>query len=172
MKQIAGKNLALIGFMGTGKTEVGRLLAESLNRKFVDADRVIAEREGQTIREIFAKHGETYFRRVEKEVMCELAQQRGLVISAGGGAVLDEDSRAGLRETGFVVWLDASVAELEKRLAGDDTRPVLAGGVDLGAIYREREPLYRLAAHVRVDTTDKSPIAVVAVILALVRGEA
>ncbi|MDW7651440.1 MAG: shikimate kinase [Bacillota bacterium] len=170
MKRISGKNLILIGFMGTGKTEVGRLLAESLGRRLVDTDRLIVEREGKPVREIFQDRGEAYFRQVEKKIIGELSGQSGLVVSSGGGVVLDADNVARLRESGYVVWLDAAITDLEARLAGDTTRPLLAGNTDLAKLYGERRPFYRNAAHVRVDTTGKPPLAVAAEIIERIRG--
>lgn len=169
MKRIAGKNLILIGFMGTGKTEVGRLMAEFLNRKLVDSDQYLTEQEGMPVRDIFELYGEDYFRRKEKEAIQLIAAQKGLVLSTGGGAVLDCDNVAVMRAGGYVVWLDADTAALAQRLAGDDTRPLLAGGRNLADIYRSRLPYYSRAAHARVDTTGKTPLAVAREIMALLR---
>lgn len=160
MKHISGKNLVLIGFMGTGKTEVGRLLAESLNRRLIDTDQMIVEREGHSIKNIFASRGETYFRQKEQEVVRELSSRKGLVIATGGGIVLNANNVKLLRESGYVVWLDADEETLANRLSGDTERPLLAGGADQLALYREREALYREAAHIRIDTTEKAPLVV------------
>lgn len=171
MKRISGKNLVLVGFMGTGKTEVGRLLADSLSRRLVDTDRLLQERLGKPVRDIFRDHGEAYFREMEKEVVAEVAGQRGLVVSTGGGVVLSPDNVAVLRESGFVVWLDADVTVVQVRLAGDTTRPLLQGDVDLGVLYAGRRANYEQAAHVRVDTTGKTPLVVAAEIVKRVSGE-
>jgi shikimate kinase len=171
MKRISGKNLVLVGFMGTGKTEVGRLVASALNRRFVDMDRLIADRQGMPVAEIFRSRGEAAFRALEAEAAAELAALRGLVISTGGGVVLSADNVARLRENGFVVWLDASVDVLRQRLQNDTTRPLLAGEADMAALYESRRALYRLAAHVRVDTGDKPPLAVAREIMGLIRKE-
>jgi shikimate kinase len=168
LKNISGKNLVLIGFMGTGKTEVGRLLAESLNRRLIDTDQVIVEREGQSVKDIFASSGETYFRQKEQELIQELSVRKGLVIATGGGIVLNTENVNLLRESGYVVWLDADGDTLADRLSGDTERPLLAGGADLAALYREREALYREAAHVRVDTTEKAPLVVVSEIIRVI----
>ena len=117
MKRISGRNLVLIGFMGTGKTEVGRLLAQRLNRRLVDTDQVIAQREGKTIAEIFQEQGEKYFRQLEKALAEELRGQQNLVIATGGGFVLDEDNSAALRQSGFVVWLTSDLSVLRERLS-------------------------------------------------------
>ncbi|HZK25844.1 MAG TPA: shikimate kinase [Oscillospiraceae bacterium] len=169
MRSIAGKNIVLIGFMGTGKTEVGKLLAASLNRRLVDTDQTIVETEGRPITEIFAQEGERYFRRLETAVIEQLCQQRGLVIPTGGGAILDPHNVALLQASGLVIWLDASVAELERRLAHDQSRPLLTGETGVGELYQQRQAAYRQAAHERVDTTAKPPLAVVAEIMAIIR---
>jgi shikimate kinase len=160
MKGIAGKNLVLIGFMGTGKTEVGRLLADILNRRHVDLDSLIAERAGMTITEIFSARGEAGFRAMESEAVREMSAQRGLVISTGGGAVMSGENVSCLRESGLVVWLEAGLDSLRERLKDDTTRPMLANKGDMAALYQRRLPLYSDAAHIRVDTTGKQPLAV------------
>lgn len=167
MRRIAGKNLVLIGFMGTGKTEAGRLLAGELNRRMVDTDQLIEQREGMSIGDIFKKYGEPYFRGREQELICELAAQRGLVIATGGGIVLNGENVRILRDSGYLVWLDAEVGEVATRLAGDTTRPLLAGQdeSDIAELYEQRQPLYGAAAHVRVSTTRKTPLAVVGEII-------
>lgn len=167
MRRLAGKNLVLVGFMGTGKTEVGRLLACSLNRRFLDTDQVLVERAGLPVAEIFQQYGEAYFRQLERELVAELAKQAGLVIATGGGIVLSRENVALLRRSSFVVWLDAELADLKERLAGDTTRPLLAGGVELAELYAGREHLYRAAAHVHVITTGKTPLMVADEILSL-----
>jgi shikimate kinase len=163
LKRIAGKNLVLIGFMGTGKTEAGRLLAGELNRRMVDTDQVIEQREDMSIGDIFTKYGEPYFRRREQELIGELAAQRGLVIATGGGIVLNGENVRILKDSGYLVWLDTEVGEVVARLADDTTRPLLAGQGKSAVteLYEQRRPLYREAADVRVSTTRKMPLAVV-----------
>lgn len=155
MKQISGKNLVLIGFMGTGKTEVARLLADLLNRRLVDMDKLIEQREGRSVTEIFQARGEKYFRQLEKQLVLELVTRRRLVIATGGGVVLDQDNAAALRQTGLVVWLDADLATLQERLKDDETRPLLKKETDLAALYQARLPFYQAAAHAKVDTVGK-----------------
>lgn len=160
MKRISGKNLVLIGFMGTGKTEVGRLLARLLSRRFVDTDQVIAQREKKAIAAIFQDQGEKYFRQLEKAFAEELREEQNLVIATGGGFVLDEDNAAALRQFGFVVWLTADISVLRERLKNDDSRPLLKNELDFEALYHARQPIYRRASHVQVDTAGKTPQAV------------
>lgn len=122
-------NIVLTGFMGSGKTTVGRLLARRLGRRFVDTDDIIVERHGP-IAEIFARAGENDFRRIEAEVAVELAAEQGLVIATGGRLMLDDANAAALGGTGRVFCLNASVDEILARVLGDDdgpVRPLLAG---------------------------------------------
>jgi shikimate kinase len=167
MKRIAGKNLVLIGFMGTGKTEVGRLLAGALNRRLVDTDQLIVEQAGMAVTGIFMSYGEDWFMERETVLLEELSGQRGLVVATGGGIVLKAKNVELLRAGGFVVWLDTEVEEVAGRLAGDTSRPELQRGIPIEEIYREREPLYRGAAHERVATTGRTPLVVAREILKL-----
>jgi shikimate kinase/3-dehydroquinate synthase len=118
-------NIILTGFMGTGKTSVGREVAEQLGRPFVDLDERIAGRAGKSIPEIFAQDGEAVFRALEAEVCRESREAAGLVIAAGGGAVLDDANREALAAGGAVVCLEAEPAVIARRLAGSNGRPLL-----------------------------------------------
>lgn len=146
-------NLVLCGFMGSGKTTVGRLLAEKTGRRFVDLDRWIEEREGMPIPAIFSKYGESRFRELERRAVDEFSFRTGLVIAPGGGALLDPENAAALRAGGVVVLLDAGLAALRARLAGDETRPLLQGedrDAAMEALYRARVPVYRAVADAAV----------------------
>src|SRR5947207_704151 len=127
---MAERNLALIGFMGTGKTTVGRLCAAQLGYDFYDSDTVIEARAGCSIARFFAEHGEAAFRQREREVIAELAAMPGRVIAAGGGAALDPDNMGCLRATGLVVLLTASPEAILSRVGNAQTRPLLAGAPD------------------------------------------
>ncbi len=170
MKHISGKNLVLVGFMGTGKTEVGRLLAQWLNRRFVDTDQVIAQREGKTIAEIFQERGEKYFRQLEKVQAEELREQQNLVIATGGGFVLDEDNSAALRQSAFVIWLTAELSVLLERLKDDDSRPLFKNEKDFAALFLSRGAVYRRVSHVQVDTSGKLPPDVAEEIFRIIDG--
>lgn len=168
----AGLNrLFLIGPRGSGKTTVARLLAERLGMGWLDADAVLEERAGTTIREIFAAEGEAGFRQREADLLAELCGLDRQVIATGGGVVLRPENRRRLRESGFVVWLTADVDTLWARIAGDATtgarRPNLTtGGRDeVAHVVATRQPYYRECAHLTVDTTNRSPAAIVAAIL-------
>ena len=101
------KNIVLVGFMGTGKTVVAKRLAERLKREFLELDAVIEKKEGMSIKDIFEKKGEPYFRKLEKAVVKEAAQKQGLVISAGGGAIIDEENFKTLKPNSIIICLQA-----------------------------------------------------------------
>jgi shikimate kinase len=163
----------LIGYRGTGKTTVGRLLAGRLGRESIDADDEIERRAGKTIAAIFADDGETVFRDLEAAVMAELCRRTQLVVAPGGGAVLRESTREAMRAAGQVVWLTASVDTIVSRLAEDavtgDRRPNLTavgGQAEIEAVLAARTPIYRACATFVVDTEGKSPADVAEEIIA------
>ncbi len=127
MRGVVSENIILCGFMGTGKTTIGRIIAGRLGWPFVDTDQVIEARQGKTIRAIFAEQGEPFFRRLESDLCVELAGWRQTVIATGGGIVVNADNRAALHRAGLVVCLDAPAEEIAERLAGVMDRPMLAG---------------------------------------------
>jgi len=156
--------LVLIGYRGTGKTTVGRLLAESLGWPFIDTDPLIEQRAGLPIREIFARFGEDHFRDLESGVIADLDGQDPAVISAGGGAILRDENVAHLRKDSLVVWLTASAETLHQRIAGDATtaarRPNLTNLIGLDEIrplLAVREPLYRRAADIEISAEFRTP---------------
>lgn len=165
-------NIFLVGMMGAGKTTIGRSLAERLGREFVDTDRVLVERTGVPVRTIFEIEGEAGFRKRESAVLAELAAGDGQVIATGGGAVLAAENRALMRERGTVVYLRARLESLWERTRRDTNRPLLATPdprATLAEILAERDPLYREAAHVIVDTGAQSAGTLVARLLAALR---
>jgi shikimate kinase len=153
-------NLVLTGFMGTGKTTVGRLLAERLGFDFVDSDALIVDRHG-SVAQIFAEHGEHEFRRIEGEVAAELASRDRIVIATGGRMLLDPANAEALARTGRIVCLTASVDTILRRVAPDGTaanRPLLAGHdvrQRVEQLLAERQSGY--AAFEQVSTDDRSP---------------
>lgn len=165
--------LYLIGYRGTGKTTVGRLLAERTGWRFLDADVELEKTAERSIKEIFAAEGEAGFRDREVENLRRLAQQKQVVVATGGGIVLRAENRKLLKETGFVVWLTAPVEEIAVRIAADpttgDRRPnLLAGGnAEIEELLRKRQPLYLDCADLEIDTTGRSPEYVVERILTL-----
>lgn len=157
-------NVVLIGYRGTGKTTVARLLADRLGSTAIDADDRIEESAGCTIREIFERDGEARFREIEEEVLLQLSGSVGIVLAIGGGAVLRETNRKVLSRLGNVVWLTAEVDTVLERTRGDRTtasrRPNLtaAGGrEEVECLLAEREPLYRACADFVVDTSGQTP---------------
>jgi shikimate kinase len=153
-----GGNVILVGFMGAGKSSVGRLLARHLGRCFVETDDMITAREGRSIPEIFAERGEAHFRALEEETVRLLALKSGDVIATGGGLFCREGRPAALKALGTVVWLHADFDALYERARRAGERPMLAGRgrAEVEALYRAREPYYR-QADLTVDTTSINP---------------
>ncbi len=156
-------NIILCGFMGCGKTSVGRRAAKLLGRKFCDLDQYIEEREGMTVKEIFAQFGEAGFREREAQAVREVAARRGLVVASGGGTVLRaENVEAFHRGGGVVVYLDAPLAALQERLKRDKRRPLLQVPDRrrvIAQLHAQRGPLYQGAADLTVDA-GAPPLAV------------
>lgn len=153
-------NLVLVGPMGSGKSCVGRRLAERFALTFVDTDREIEARTGADVATIFDCEGEAGFRARERAMLAELLAAADTVIATGGGAILDPGTRGLLRERGFVVHLHVGLARQLQRLARDRSRPLLAGD-DREAVLRRlaemREPLYAETADLRFDTDELTP---------------
>ena len=165
------KHIILIGFMGCGKTRVGRLLSQHLELPFIDMDEKIVERAGMPVTEIFAKYGEEHFRKLETETLQGLlAREERTVISSGGGVPMQSANQPFLAE-GIVVYIKASVEVLMKRLAGDKSRPILKGlqGDDLRkkiiALKDERDSVYERLSNIMVETSSKSVSEVVCQII-------
>jgi len=160
-------NVFLVGFRGTGKTTIGRLLAEHRGCSWVDADDVIERHAGMTIRQVFEAEGEAGFRRRESAVLEQLCARREHIIATGGGVVLHEANRERLKAAGRVIWLTADVETIRRRLEDDRTtserRPVLTvgGRTEIEELLRVREPLYRAVADFIVDTSGRTPEEVV-----------
>ncbi|CAN5789270.1 shikimate kinase AroK [soil metagenome] len=162
--------LALIGYRGSGKSTVGRLLADRLGRPFVDADKEIEARAGRSIASIFANQGEAAFRDLEAAVLLDLiGRTDGAVLATGGGVILRESNREALRRYGFVAWLTADPETLVKRLGSDPAgRPALTSSGLLGEInevLESRSPLYRAVADLSVDTSKDHPAEVAEAVL-------
>jgi shikimate kinase len=147
--------LSLVGMPGSGKSTVGRQLARRLALPFFDSDPLIEQRLGCSIREYFAREGESAFRDVEEQVLRELAQGPSAVVATGGGAVLRQATREALRASGRVIYLRSSPEELYRRVRHDTARPLLQVADPLArlrALHAERDPLYREAAHFHIET--------------------
>ncbi len=161
-KTIRRSNIILVGFMGTGKSAVGKRLAGKLKSRFVDMDEILETRAGKLISLIFAEEGEARFRSMERELAQELAQEQGLVIATGGGIVLNPDNIGDFGRSGMVVCLSAAPAEILRRVRNSTHRPLL-NQPDPGAAIRQllakRQALYDAIA-CQVDTTGKTVGAV------------
>lgn len=153
-------NIFLIGSMGAGKSTLGRLLASALKRPFYDSDKVIEERCGASIPWIFDLEGEEGFRLRETQVIDELTQEQGIVLSTGGGSVLKEENRQFLKERGVVIFLRTTVEQQLLRTSKDRSRPLLQTEnprAKLEELKAIRDPLYLATAHLVVDTDQRPP---------------
>jgi shikimate kinase len=167
--------IVLIGYRGSGKTTAGRLLAEHLGKSFADADDLIVERAGKSIRDIFAEGGEKLFRELEMAVVAELAGRGDMVIAVGGGAIIRDENRRALANHN-IVYLRCDVSELLRRIRSDpntsDNRPnltSLGGGVEeIQTLLRQREPIYKVAMTHEIDVTNLRPAEVVDRLLKLI----
>lgn len=166
------KNIALVGFMGTGKTTVGRILARRLDYTLVDSDVEIEREQGVSITHIFSELGEPHFRSLEKQMLKKLSARQGLVISAGGGAVIDPENVDNMKKGGPVVCLTATPDAVFERVRHSTHRPLLQVADPLGRIKElmdVRAPFYA-RADVTIDTTGMTVEQVVARILDMVKG--
>jgi shikimate kinase len=165
-------NIVLIGYRGTGKSMVGRLLAARLGRELVSTDAEIVKRTNRTIPEIVAQEGWGYFRNLESDVCRELADRDKLVIDTGGGAILRTQNVEALKNNGVVFWLTASVETIAKRIGGGKQRPSLTGTKsfvdEIQEVLRERTPNYQAAADHTIATDDRSINQLVDTLLTLV----
>jgi len=161
------QNLALVGFMGTGKSAVGRLAAESLQFAFVDTDELIEAQSGLSIEEIFKKQGEPAFRQLEQEAVRNLSQRQKTVIATGGGLIADPANLASLKTHSLVVCLWASPEIIWERVQAQTHRPLLKTADPLATIHElfaRRDPIYR-QADVLINTNHRSPKEVVQQVL-------
>lgn len=167
---MAAGTIVLVGFMGAGKSSVGRLLARRLRRRFVETDDVIVAREGRPIPEIFRTDGEGRFRQLEGAVVEALTRGEAAVVATGGGLPCREDRMARLRALGTVIWLKSDVGVALERARRSGQRPMLEGRSleDIEALYRQREPYYA-QADIVVETDGLGVDQVVAAILARLR---
>lgn len=150
-------NVALIGFMGVGKTAVGKVLAERLNREFVELDSLIEQKAGKSIPEIFQQDGEVTFRELEIEVTKEVSRNKNLVIACGGGIVLNKINIDRLREGARIVYLTASPKVILKRVSNDEGKRPLLNATNkvsnIQELLRFRRPFYERAADIKINTS-------------------
>ncbi len=151
--------LILTGFMGTGKTKIGEIVAKKLGWQFYDLDRLIEKREQMSIAEIFREKGEAYFRRKESLVLKELCEIKQAVLATGGGSLLSSENRQLAEINGLVLCLTTTADEIERRLAGYRDRPLLGPNgtkKKIRELLKERESVYKNFLH-QVDTTGLTP---------------
>lgn len=154
-------NIVLIGLMGSGKTTVGRIVAQMIGFQIVDTDHLLVETAGNSIPEIFAAEGEAGFRLRESAALRSLLGKRGCVIATGGGIITQPRNLSILRHLGYIVWLDADPERLARRTAMNNNRPLLNGEEDpkakLERLLTERKPLYKSLADLRIKTAELTP---------------
>ena len=161
-------NIAIYGFMGVGKTTIGKLLADMLGYDFVDMDEEIEKREGIPISDIFRVKGESRFRELESRLVKELSQNDGLIIACGGGAIADIKNAEILLKSSRMVYLTASIEEIIERTYNDNSRPLLKVNNPekvASEIFEQRKPVYTKYAEITVDTTGMTPMEVVKMVL-------
>jgi len=168
----SARSIVLIGFMGTGKSLVGKILEQQTGFRRFDTDEIISQKLKMPIEEIFSSHGEQRFRELETETVRLLSTEEPAIIVAGGGIVLQAKNVDLLRQLGTVVWLDADEATLRTRIHRLDNRPLLRTAnpqATLSELLEARQPLYSSAADLRVDTTKKNPEQIAELILKNIR---
>jgi len=165
-------NIVLIGYRCSGKTSVGKHLAQELGRRFFDTDAWIEKKARCSIEALVSRHGWDCFRSIEKELIKELSGGLNLVIATGGGVVMDEENIRNIKRTGYIIWLTAKAEVLKERMWRDHrsgkSRPSLTGSDPLEEITKvlsARVPYYEKASDLVVDTTSSSPSQVAALIL-------
>ncbi len=150
-------SIALIGFMGTGKTAVGKALVEKLGKEFIEMDSLIEQKAGKTIPEIFKQDGEIAFRELEIEVTKEISKRKNVVIACGGGVVLNKINIDRLRKECIIVYLTASPRVILKRTSSDENeRPLLKRpnkALHIQELLRFRKPFYQRATDIEIDTS-------------------
>ena len=158
------ENIVLIGFMGVGKTSLGKLLASKLGRAFIDLDEKIEHDAKMSIPQIFETHGEKYFRELEKAAVREVSARKNIVIATGGGTVKDAENLQLLKNSGVVICLTTDPEEIFRRTQKRGERPLLDGGGNerletIKKLLDERQQFYNQADY-QIDTTDWSPLQI------------
>jgi shikimate kinase len=167
------RSIALIGMMGTGKSVVGKALEQKTGLPRFDTDEIISSKSKMPINEIFSTHGEGHFRDLETETLRSMSLEEPAIIVTGGGIVVRGENVDLLRQLGTVVWLDADQATLRMRIRRLSDRPLLHTAnpeATLSELLAAREPLYRKAADLRVDISQKNPEEIAELILANIKN--
>lgn len=158
-KSLVSENIMLIGFMGCGKSTISAYLNKMLAMEVVEMDALIVEKEGMSINDIFAKHGEEYFRNCESNLLIELQKQNQLVVSCGGGVVLREENVAHMKKNGKIVLLQASPETIYARVKNSTDRPILNNNMNvefISELMEKRKEKYLKAADIVIDTDNKT----------------
>lgn len=162
------KNIVLTGFRATGKSSVGRLLAQKLRYTFIDTDLLLCERLGAPIADIVARHGWAFFRQAERQLLMEVPEMELTVLATGGGAIEHQKEWLRILNCCYVVWLDADAATVRQRMGNDpksaEQRPSLTGSSahdEIEELLQKRAPLYSAGSDLRLDTVGKEPAALV-----------
>jgi shikimate kinase len=160
------RNVILVGFMGTGKSTVGKLLAKRLGWRFTDMDERIEKEQRMPISELFRIHGESYFREMESKVLITLLAADKQIVATGGGAVLAEENRSCMLDNGWVIALTANPDTIVSRVSRDQNRPLLQGNLQerVHTLLEQRKHAYEFA-HVTIDTTHLNTDQIVDLIL-------
>lgn len=165
------KNIFLIGFMGCGKSTIARMLSQKLGMEQVEMDEQIVQEQGMPITEIFEKYGEEQFRNIETDLVKRLQQKNGVIVSCGGGAVLREENRRMMKDSGAIIWLTAKPETIFERVKYSTDRPILNGRMNVEYItelMELRRDCYEVAADFMVSTDGKEIDVICEEILTLV----
>lgn len=163
MKHVFPHNIVLVGFMGSGKTTVGQYLADMSGYAYYDIDTIIEEEAGYSISKMFSRHGEAFFRSLERKTIERVSNNEQAVISCGGGCILDERNVVCLKQKGKLVWLMAEPETLYERITRQGTRPLIVNRTfaEIEDMIKKRQPLYSDAADYRI-SIDRKPVSDIA----------
>jgi len=167
------KNIFLIGFMGCGKSTIARMLSEKRGVTQAEMDEIIVQEQGMPITEIFEKYGEEHFRDIETDLIRRLQTSDGVVVSCGGGAVLREENRKMMKESGVIVWLTAKPETILERVKNSTNRPILNGHMNveyIAELMEKRRECYQEAADYQLATDGKSREEICEEILEVVKS--
>ena len=164
------KNVFLIGFMGSGKSTIARLLSEEMGNELIEMDETIETEEGCSINQIFEIHGEAHFRELETALVVRITDKGGCVVSCGGGVVLRSENVENMKKNGTIIYLSATPETIYRRVRHSTNRPLLNGNMNVGHITQlmeKRLPIYESAADVVIDVNDKEKVNIVKELLSV-----